>query len=186
MGDLVIAMAKSEQPQEQLFSLLAEHLHRLEMGLLPVLALLAHGIYHLLAEAGVAPQVHACCLTGEPLIPEWSHPNWRVGCSFTAGGTFSLGALLHQESVPSRIRPVRLSAPQLAGLQYLAAAELPAQLSAGVHSLSEIWPSLERLLRVYAEYHLDTSIRSAALIDSYLPSETFAGGGEVMADRATT
>lgn len=189
LGELVMAMALSEQPQEQLFSLLAEHLHRLEMGLLPMLALLAHGIYHLLAEAGVAPQVHACCLTGEPLMPQWSHPNWRVGFSFVAGGTFSLEAVLNQETVPNRLRPVRLSAPQLAGLQHLAAAELPTELSAGGHSLTGIWSSIERLLRVYAEYHLDTSIRSAALIDSYMQHnslDTWVGGGAVMADRAST
>ncbi|GAB4276731.1 MAG: DNA repair protein RecO [Oscillatoriaceae cyanobacterium] len=188
LGELVMAIALSEQPQEQLFSLLAEHLHRLEMGVRPLLALLVHGIYHLLAEAGVAPQVHACCVTGEPLIPQWSHPNWRAGFSFVAGGTFSLEAVRPPETVPLRLRPVRLSAPQLAGLQHLAAAELPAELTAGGDALTGIWPSIERLLRVYAEYHLDTSIRSATLIDSYMqPSlDTLPSDGSVIADRATT
>ena len=58
-----------------------------------VLAHLSHAIFHLLALAGITPQVQVCCLTQCPLTPDFSDPNYRVGFDVTAGGTISLSAL---------------------------------------------------------------------------------------------
>lgn len=97
LAEMVLAQALSEQPQEELFCLLNEHLSRLER--LPhtkaylVLAHLSHAIFHLLALAGITPQVQVCCLTQHPLIPDLTDPNWQVGFSVSAGGTISLPAL---------------------------------------------------------------------------------------------
>ncbi|MBV8885231.1 MAG: DNA repair protein RecO [Chroococcidiopsidaceae cyanobacterium CP_BM_RX_35] len=97
LAEMVLAQALSEQPQEELFCLLNEHLSRLER--LPnqsaslVLAHLTHAVFHLLALAGVTPQVQVCCLTQLPLSPDFTDPDWRVGFSVTAGGTVSLSAL---------------------------------------------------------------------------------------------
>ncbi|NES24380.1 MAG: DNA repair protein RecO [Symploca sp. SIO3E6] len=99
LAELVLYHALSEQPQEELFELLNEHLRRLEQ--LPdvtgnqsetslVLAQLSHGIFHLLALAGVAPQVQICCVTQQSLNPNFTDPDWRVGFSLDAGGTVSL------------------------------------------------------------------------------------------------
>lgn len=99
LAEMVLCHALSEQPQEELFSLLNGHLERLEQ--LPkqvsqpsfiVLAHLAHAVFHVLALAGVAPQVHHCCLSEEPLTPDFIAPQWRVGFSLGVGGTISLAA----------------------------------------------------------------------------------------------
>ncbi len=97
LAEMVLAQALSEQPQEELFCLLTEHLSRLER--LPstpaslVLAHLSHAVFHLLALAGITPQVQVCCLTQRSLTPDFTDPNWRVGFSVPAGGTVSLPAL---------------------------------------------------------------------------------------------
>ena len=97
LAEMVLCQALSEQPQEELFCLLNEHLSRLER--LPstpatlVLAHLTHAVFHLLALAGITPQVQVCCLTQRPLTPDFTDPDWRVGFSVSAGGTVSLPAL---------------------------------------------------------------------------------------------
>jgi len=96
LAEMVLVQALSEQPQEELFCLLNEHLTRLER--LPnksatlVLAHLTHAIFHLLTLAGITPQVQVCCLTQLPLTPDFTDPNWRIGFSVAAGGTVSLAA----------------------------------------------------------------------------------------------
>ena len=97
LAEIVLCQALSEQPQEELYELLNEHLSRLEA--LPntdnksILAHLAHGVFHLLALAGLTPQVQVCCLTGRSLTPDFTDPHWRVGFSTSAGGTVCLQAL---------------------------------------------------------------------------------------------
>jgi DNA repair protein RecO (recombination protein O) len=102
LAEIVLCQALSDQPQAELFSLLNEHLRRLEQlsykigdrfSTSLVLAHLSQGIFHLLALAGVVPQVQFCCLTQEPLPPNFSDPDWKIGFSITAGGTVSLSAL---------------------------------------------------------------------------------------------
>ena len=108
LAEIVLCQALSEQPQEELYELFNEHLHRLEAlssaNLSGVLALLAHGVFHLLALAGVTPQVQVCCLSGHLLKPNFTEPNWQVGFSIPAGGTVSLEAweLLRKEGERER------------------------------------------------------------------------------------
>ncbi|WP_375502154.1 DNA repair protein RecO [uncultured Nostoc sp.] len=96
LAEIVLCQALSEQPQEELYELFNEHLHRLETlssaNPSGVLAHLAHGVFHLLALAGVTPQVQVCCLSGNLLKPNFTDPNWQVGFSIPAGGTVSLEA----------------------------------------------------------------------------------------------
>ncbi|MGQ4648404.1 DNA repair protein RecO [Lyngbya aestuarii] len=99
LAELVLCHALSGQPQEELYELLNEHLRRLEQ--LPnqkdqhsgsgfVIAHLSQGIFHLLALAGIAPQLRLCCLTQRSINPDFADPNWRIGFSIEAGGTVSL------------------------------------------------------------------------------------------------
>lgn len=99
LAELVLCLGLSEQPQEELYALLNEHLRRLEK--LPsnsgnqsevflVLAHLCQALFHLLALSGIAPQVQVCCLTQASLEPDFNDPNWRVGFSIEAGGAISL------------------------------------------------------------------------------------------------
>ncbi|MEH2291384.1 DNA repair protein RecO [Nostoc sp.] len=96
LAEIVLCEALSEQPQEELYDLFNEHLHRLEAvssaNLSGILAHLAHGVFHLLALAGLTPQVQICCLSQRSLKPDFTDPNWQVGFSIPAGGTVSLEA----------------------------------------------------------------------------------------------
>lgn len=96
LAEIVLLQALSEQPQVELYELLNEHLDRLQClseDKSPwVLAYLAHGIFQLLAFAGLTPQVEACCLSQRPLTPEFTNPHWRVGFSINSGGTICLQA----------------------------------------------------------------------------------------------
>ncbi len=90
LAELVLCQALSEQPQGDLFWLLSEHLSRLEQAQSRnVLACLAQAIFHLLALAGIAPQVQVCCLTQVPVTPDFTNPEWRVEFSPVAGGVVS-------------------------------------------------------------------------------------------------
>ncbi|NEP89670.1 MAG: DNA repair protein RecO [Okeania sp. SIO2C2] len=176
LAELVLHQALSEHPQTELFYLLSEHLGRIEklqnktdrLWHTQLISYLAHGIYHLLAIEGIAPQVQICCITGHPLQPNFNHPNWQVGFSIDSGGTIKL---TDTSVVPSSQQQVRmntmLNANQLSLFQQLAQPQLNAQVELTSH---QDWIIVEKLLRKYTQYHLDYSIRSAALIDTYLQS----------------
>lgn len=190
LAELVLSQALSEQPQAELFLLLEEHLSRLEQlpnlptpeTAIAIVACLTHGIFHLLALAGIAPQVQLCCITQHPLIPNFAEPNWVAGFSIDSGGIVNLAGLAAKsgdrtssrvaegtgryltDTVPVRI-DARLAADRLAILQQLVEPDL--RNIWGAHH-SEAWIAVERLLRRYAEYHFARSIRSASLIDTYL------------------
>ena len=160
LAELVLCHALSEQPQEELYELLNEHLRRLEQ--LPkassgqplissVLAHLSHGVFHLLALAGIAPQVQICCISQHSITPDFADPDWRVGFSIEAGGAVSLaGSKIASQTVPypilakggaiakdtnsnlTEVHPAppprlnaKLNAAELTALQKLAEAELP-------------------------------------------------------------
>lgn len=189
LAEIVLCQALSEQPQEELYKLLNEHLNRLEV--LPakdnksVLAHLTQGLFHLLAIAGLTPQVQTCCLTGRTLTPDFTDPRWRAGFSINAGGTVCLQALedlkkereknkvrdsspsssiyrtiVHQQEIP--VLSSRLNATELAILQQLSQLEIEEDTAK-----DPSWLSVEQILRFYAQYHFGRPIRSAALIDSF-------------------
>lgn len=94
LAELCLCQALSDQPQEELFFLLNEHLKRLEQSpASEVLPRLVHAIFQLLALAGIAPQVFYCCLTRQPLTPDREDPRWRAGFSIPTGGVVTLKAL---------------------------------------------------------------------------------------------
>lgn len=202
LAEIVVSQALSEQPQAELYAVLNEHLRRIEQfprqtsastasSLLPYLS---HGVFHLLALVGIAPQVHACCLTKDPLTPNFTDPNWRVGFSLEVGGTISLLALNNQSnstntaiadrSISDKTRnstPAqpklhsKLNALELTLFQQLATPDLnyletflPTQELNSSHSptVDTAWESVERILRQYTQYHLGHAIRSATLMDA--------------------
>lgn len=194
MAEIVIHQALSEQPQEELFCLLNEHLSRLDE--LPnnseflVLANLSHAVFHLLALGGIAPQVQNCCLTQQAISPDLTNPDWQVGFSIPAGGTVSLSAwekskaenraVAMQNAIaptervaetPSYYQTYPRSLPQITTRFNATELTLLQQLAAAEISQIEqgdrTWLAIEQILRQYVEYHIDRPIRSAALIDSY-------------------
>jgi DNA repair protein RecO (recombination protein O) len=174
LAELVLVQALSEQPQEQLFGLLSQQLKNLE-GIGQVgenvdqhlLAYLNHGIYHLLAIAGFAPQLHACCLTRQPLAPNLNNSlnnsQWQVGFSIVSGGIVNLTESLEFNQSTTKIN-YHLNGRELNALQTLTAHSPPVDHLDVLHS--PIWIRVERILRAYSQYHFDRPILSAALIDS--------------------
>ncbi|MEC4868026.1 MAG: DNA repair protein RecO, partial [Jaaginema sp. PMC 1078.18] len=92
LAELVLVVGLSEQKQTELYEVFNEHLRRLSElensapGIL--LAHLAHGIFHILALAGLAPQVHRCCVSGRSLAPILATQP-RIQFSFEAGGAIA-------------------------------------------------------------------------------------------------
>ncbi|MEM6501267.1 MAG: DNA repair protein RecO [Cyanobacteria bacterium P01_C01_bin.89] len=120
-SELVLSQALSEQPQSELFDTLLEHLQRLDsLAIAPnfqervasLLALLCHGIYHLLRVAGVAPQVKSCGLTQKPVVIG-DDPQWRIGFSAAIGGVVTLDAL--DRASPAMLAGHGVQVPELEG-----------------------------------------------------------------------
>jgi DNA repair protein RecO (recombination protein O) len=205
LAELALCQALSEQPQDELFVVLNQHLKRLEYAPSSlILPNLVQAIYHLLGLAGVAPQVQNCSLTRQPIHPNLADPHWRVGFSFSTGGIATLEALeqLQQRqkptpklppssmpetaSIPSFPSPKKqapsyrlLTATELTLLQLIAEVKLNQEDSSipelpdfsSFSALPTVWLAIERILRQYAQYHFDRSIRSAALMDAcFAPS----------------
>ncbi|MEO1374818.1 MAG: DNA repair protein RecO [Cyanobacteria bacterium J06635_10] len=108
LAEIVLASALSSQPQDELFELFNEHLHRLEKLSATsqnVLAYLVHGAFQLLALAGLKPQVDACCLTGNRVIPDYSNPKSLTAFSINAGGVVSMPAW---ENLRARVEKRRM------------------------------------------------------------------------------
>ncbi|NJR37882.1 MAG: DNA repair protein RecO [Leptolyngbyaceae cyanobacterium CSU_1_4] len=203
LAELALCQALSDQPQVELLCLMREHLSRVEKSP-ATLACLTHASFHLLALAGITPQVQECCVTQDVIIPDLSDPNWRIGFSVVSGGTVQLAEL--NALSPASARPqkkispssstiaqttakttakgskpvsappsfawvTQLNALELWLLQGLAQPNFVQDLLQADEAIlqpdyDQAWLSIERVLRHYAQYHLDRPIRSAALIDA--------------------
>ncbi|MEL6326709.1 MAG: DNA repair protein RecO [Cyanobacteria bacterium J06626_23] len=195
LSELVLCEAVSELPQAELFSFIVAFFERLEQAdSAAVLAELAQAVVHLLRLGGIAPEVYQCCLTGTPIRPDLDNPGWRVGFSTEAGGTVQLsamgqlepgGAPIVRESGYRSRRKIglntQINASELIILQELCRSELvltegsslPSEIGANPAAF-DLWRRIERILRQYAQYHLDRDIRSAALIDTCFATPVYA------------
>lgn len=98
LAELALAQALTEQPQTDLYYLLIEHLGRIETATKPnILPCLAQATFHMLALAGVAPEVFRCCLSRAPLTVELGNPDWQVGFSVSSGGAIDLAEVSRLE-----------------------------------------------------------------------------------------
>ncbi len=98
LAELALAQALTEQPQPDLYYLLLEHLGRIESAAKSnVLPCLAQATFHMLALAGVAPEVFRCCLSRAPLTVELGNPEWQVGFSVSSGGAIDLAEVSRLE-----------------------------------------------------------------------------------------
>lgn len=189
LAELAITEASSKEPQLPLFTLLNEHLTRIDKiphnlspidERLSIIACLVHGIFHLLAIEGIAPQVQACCVSRHPVSPDFTDPDWRIQFSISTGGIITEEALNDygvniQEVNGITIIPMPkkqfithyLKAEELAIFQELSMPEIKLELIEKYSNLED-WQTIERLLRQYIQYYLDYSVRSATLIDTYL------------------
>jgi DNA repair protein RecO (recombination protein O) len=189
LAELSIALAVDEQPQPELYELLNEHLRRIERCELgeSVYPYLAQGVFHLVAIAGLIPQVSECCVTQEAVHPNLDSVAWRVGFSFEGGGIVDLESVqqAQQQRNPSlpeldevetynvRLPQIdhRLNGMELTLLQQLVNRDLPSTelLTAqalGNFDLAVAWIRIEKVLREYIQYHIGKKIRSANLVDN--------------------
>ena len=171
LAELALYLAVDEQPQQDLYELLNEHLRRIEK-LQPkqnVYPYIAHGVFHLLAIAGIAPQVHSCCRTQKSLTPNLENPRYLTGFSFDSGGLVNLVPPGENEEptflpfVDRKINGMEVAIMQQLNNHSLPA--IPALITPGF-SLDESWITVEKILRDYIKHHLNKTIRSAKLVDS--------------------
>lgn len=111
LAELVLFQALSDHPQTELLCLLREHLGRIaSLPTSATLAGLTHAVFHLLALAGLTPQIHACCLTQQPLRPDslkldpLKPDQSPIGFSVMAGGVVRLDQIEHQPLPRPRLR----------------------------------------------------------------------------------
>ena len=190
LAELSLYLAVDEQPQPELYEILNQHLRRIEVfnpneSIYPYLA---QAVFHLLAIAGLTPQVFNCCLSGQPIITNISLSQWRVGFSFESGGIIDLGAFKavqqknrenqaddleepNNDRIPHinhRINGIELAILQelnrnsLLSLPYLSFTEN----EIAYFDLDLAWIRVEKILREYIQYHIGKTIRSATLVDN--------------------
>ncbi|ACK71239.1 DNA repair protein RecO [Gloeothece citriformis PCC 7424] len=185
LAELVLSLALCEQPQIELYELLNEHLRRIEQKATPqtLYPHLAQAVFHLLAIAGVAPQVYQCCLSREPIETNFIDSLWRVGFSFESGGAINLSSDRRQPFQPSddlkkeiflnklnwKLTAVELTLLQQLGQKFLPQAYDIFPMDVAISSIDVAWIKIERILREYAQYHFGRSFRSATLVDTLAP-----------------
>lgn len=187
LAEVVLCIALKEQSQAELYAILTEHLYRISQSsnsTMQILAYLCHALFHLLAIAGVAPQVYNCCLTQKALTPNLNHGDLPVGFSFEAGGIIDIYEHQKIQNQQNKIKQyseallpnpkinVKLKANDLRVLQKLMASELNwqfTQINEEISLIDEtVWIKIEKLLRNYFQFHFNKSIRSAVLLESLI------------------
>lgn len=181
LAELALYLAVDEQPQAELYELLNEHLRRIEQlkNKSNVYPYLAQAVFHILAIAGIAPQVHACCITQKPMEIASFNIHWRGGLSFEQGGVVNILGQINQAPegnktndygnsfiVNYKINAVELGIMQSLNEKYLPEITeiIPPQLK--MLSVDAAWVRIEKILRQYIQHHLGKSIRSADLVDN--------------------
>lgn len=185
LAELSIALAVAQQPQPELYEVFNEHLQRIEAFPVgeSVYPYLAQAVFHLIAIAGLTPQVLDCCLTQKAIAPNMVDASWRVGFSFTGGGIVDLKVLsatpnkqvdldesenynLQLPKIEQRINGLELAILQQLGNYDLPPAELFAADLKPYFDLDVAWIRIEKVLREYIQYHIGKTIRSANLVDN--------------------
>ena len=184
LAELAISLAVAEQPQPELYELFNEHLRRIEAFPVgeSVYPYLAQGVFHLIAIAGLTPQIFDCCVTQELVTPDFSSTFWRVGFSFAGGGIVDLNLVgktkpnpelddeenynVRLPAIDRRINAIELALLQQLGQENLPPAELFSAQIAEEFDLEVAWVRVEKILREYIQYHIGKTIRSATLVDS--------------------
>lgn len=181
LAEVALMVALADHPQEDLFLILLEHLERIEQAdPEQVLPLLSHGLYHLLAINGIAPQMQHCLSCGQDLQPD---PQQEIAFSYDLGGAVCDPCLVAlQVSSPRAQQVAMLSATVLGLLQTLPSSQIAQPVrDPGVdpkadHLVIVHWLRVEYLLRRVLEYHTGREVRSAELLESTLyPAGSLVG-----------
>jgi len=187
LAELSLFLAVDSQPQPELYELLNEHLRRIENTQKneSIYPYLAQAVFHLIAIAGLSPQVFNCCLTQKNIAPDLAAVGTTVGFSFEGGGIIDLAAFqtARQRNREDRSEDLearynnrlpkiddRLGAIELAILQQLNLHSLPKGeffSSENTNLALEVaWIRVEKILREYIQFYTGRTIRSANLVDN--------------------
>jgi DNA repair protein RecO (recombination protein O) len=167
-AEIVLDQALTEHPQPELYELLNLHLGRLEETAIRAnaqanandpMAHLCQGIFHLLAQGGIAPQVYNCFASGRAVEPDLANLRWRIGFSIEGGGTVDP---LTQENTSGKL--YYLSSLEAWLFQQLSSPDLNRLESIGEMDTKAAWIKLEAILRRYIRHHSGQIIRSAELL----------------------
>jgi DNA repair protein RecO (recombination protein O) len=158
-AEIVLDQALTEHPQPELYELLNVHLGRLEKTTLDPLAHLCQGIFHLLAQGGIAPQLYNCFASGRTVEPDLANSRWRIGFSIEGGGTVDP---LTQENSSGKL--YYLTGLETWLFQQLSSPDLNRLESIGAVDTTAAWIKLEAILRRYIRHHSGQVIRSAELL----------------------
>ena len=169
LAELVLHLALKEQSQIELFTLLKEHLRRIEAlshneNLFPYLA---QAVFHLLAITGIAPNVHHCIHTQQPITPQFERQDWKIGFSFRGGGIVQTNKP-HSAKIDLKINALELALLQSLGNQMLS--PLTEITSHSFHYLlvEKSWIRVERILKDYLEFYLGRILKSAEVVTDIL------------------
>jgi DNA repair protein RecO (recombination protein O) len=192
LAELSIALAVAQQPQSELYELLNEHLRRIEGCELgkSIYPELAQAVFHLIAIAGLTPQILECCVTQEVVHPNLDSVSWRAGFSFEGGGIINLAAIqpdrqpensellelpeldeveaynLRLPQIDYRLNGMELTLLQQLANQDLSSIKLFTAQATSNFDLEIAWIRIEKVLREYIQYHIGKTIRSANLVDN--------------------
>ena len=178
LAELCLALALSEQPQTELYQLLNEHLRRLEKleRYQSVYPHLAQAVFHLLAIAGIAPEVFVCCQTQKSLSPNLATPKCQVGFSFDSGGIIDLACqkspsrdenkIDHCPKINYKLNNIELAVLQLLNRYSLHPVDSAIANPEANLFLDEAWIRVEKVLRGYIQHHIGKTIHSATLVDN--------------------
>jgi DNA repair protein RecO (recombination protein O) len=94
LAELALLQAVAGESQLELFEWLVHQLRQIEsLPGVQAIAVLVHATAQLLTLAGVSPQVRACCVTQQPIQPNFHQVDWKVGFSPAVGGAVQLDRL---------------------------------------------------------------------------------------------
>lgn len=154
LAEVILLEALTGITQEDLFVLFLEHLERIQKMTTPteVLIRLSHALYHIMALAGVAPQVHFCQVCQDPVDSQGEDTHFSL----------QSGGILCQSCAMSWSSPKRslISAQVLPLLQLLSAPTLPPI------SPERNWLRVETFLRRWIEHYTERQLRSPHVLES--------------------
>ncbi len=176
LAEVALMVGLADHPQEELFLVVLEHLDRIEQADPDqVIPLLSHGLYHLLAIDGIAPQMQHCVSCGRAMGLEYqqdhSHQNQESAFSYDLGGSVCEPCLVAHQAMPGGSRsqgspPVAMvSGAVLRLMQRLPSPDIREWIESQGQSMPTQWLRVEYLLRRMLEFHSGKSIRSAELLE---------------------
>lgn len=169
LAELVLNLALREQPQQELYTLLREHLTRVENtsaqeNLFPYLT---QAVFHLLAVSGIAPNVHSCVHSQTAIEPQFQQQNWQIGFTFQGGGIIQ-NSFAHSNKIDRHLNALELAILQSLGNAHLSPMSQITSLQFHQLLVEKSWIRVERMLKDYLEFYLGRMLKSAEIITDIL------------------